>query len=99
MPYKITFRKRAAKEYLESVAWYKSRSLSAAENFVSGIHHALNKIEKQPSQFRKSYKDFYEAKTKKYPFSIVYFIDETKKLIVITSIFHQRRNPEKKFKR
>ena len=99
MLYSITFRKRATKEYLESVSWYKSRSFTAAENFVSSIQQVLNKIETQPLQFRKSYKDFYEAKTKRYPFSIIYFIDESKKRIVITSIFHQKRNPEKKFKR
>jgi hypothetical protein len=34
MPYKITFRKRAVKEYLQAIAWYKKRSPSAAENFV-----------------------------------------------------------------
>lgn len=99
MPYSITFRKRATKEYLESVAWYKSRSFTAAENFVSSVRQVLNKVQSDPIGFKKSYKDFYEAKTKRYPFSIVYFIDELKKLIVITSIFHQKRNPEKKFKK
>jgi plasmid stabilization system protein ParE len=97
MSYNISFRKRATKEYPESIAWYKDRSLQAAEIFVVSIQQTLNKIEKQPSQFRKSYKNFYEAKTKRYPFSIVYFIDDMKNLIVITSIFHQKRNPEKKF--
>ncbi len=28
--YKITLRKRAAKEYLEAIIWYKERSLQAA---------------------------------------------------------------------
>jgi plasmid stabilization system protein ParE len=96
MSYKISFRKRATKEYLESIAWYKGRSLQAAENFVVSIQQALNEIEKQPSRFRRIYKNFYEVKTKRYSYSIVYFIDDMKKLIIITSIFHQKRNPEKK---
>jgi hypothetical protein len=61
MSYSITFRKRAATEYIEAVAWYK------------------------------------QARTKKYPYSIVYFVDEEKKRIVITTVFHNKRNPERKF--
>ncbi len=30
--YKIALRKRAAKEYLEAIFWYKERSLLAAEH-------------------------------------------------------------------
>jgi len=99
MSYSVRFRKRAAKEYLETIAWYKQRSLQAAENFVLNVQVTLNTIEKQPEHFRKTYKHFYEAKTKKYPFCIVYFIDEVKQYIVVTTLFHQKRNPKNKFKR
>jgi len=99
MTYTIAFRKRAAREYLETVAWYKERSISAAENFVKAIEERLNKIEYQPHYYRKSYKQFHEAKTHKYPFSIVYFIDEENSRIVITSVFHQKRNPQHKFRK
>ena len=98
MSYSITFRKRAATEYIEAVAWYKERSVQAAENFVVIIQDTLTQIQNQPDYFRNSFKNFHEAKTKKYPFSIVYFIDEKKKRIVITSLFHNKRNSKRKFK-
>ncbi len=99
MPYTIRFRKRATKEYLGAIAWYKERSLQAAEKFVSIVPLTLNEIERRPEYFRKKYKHFHETKTKRYPFAIVYFIDEAKQFIVITTLFHQKRNPEKKFRR
>ena len=99
MAYKITFRKRAAREYIEAIAWYKERSLQAAENFVRFLQQKLSEIEKQPDYFRKSYKHFHETKISKYPYSIVYFIDEEKQIVVVTAIFHQKRNPKKKFGR
>jgi plasmid stabilization system protein ParE len=97
MAYKITFRERASREFLNSLFWYKERSLIAAENFVGAIDDTLERISVGPTSFRNTYKEFYEASAKKFPFSIVYFIDHTNKRVVIVSIFHFRRSPKKKF--
>lgn len=97
--YKITFRKRAAKEYIEAISWYKERSLLAAENFIKVVNEAFAKIEVELDYYRKSDKHFRELKILKYPFTVVYFIDEDEKLIVITTLFHLKRNPKKKFGR
>ncbi len=67
------------------------------KNFVLIIQQTLDEIQKQPEQFRKSYKHFHEIKARNYPFSIIYFIDESKQVIIITTLFHQKRNPDKKF--
>jgi plasmid stabilization system protein ParE len=98
MSYKLILKKRALKEYNESFSWYGQRSIQAGVNFDTQVKLILAKIEKQPDLFRKSYKKFREAKTKKFPYSIIYFIDEKENQIVITSIFHQKRNPGLKFK-
>ena len=97
--YKITLRKRAAKEYLEAVMWYKERSLLAAENFVRTVNEAFSKIEAEPGYYRNSYKHFHELKLHKYPYTIVYFIENTKNIVIITTLFHNKRNPDKKFPR
>ncbi len=97
--YKITLRERAAKEYLEAVIWYKERSLLAAENFVKLVDEAFSKIEAEPEYYRNSYKYFHELKLGKYPYTIVYFIDKTRDIIVITTLFHNKRNPNKKYGR
>jgi mRNA-degrading endonuclease RelE of RelBE toxin-antitoxin system len=57
----------------------------------------LEGIRKLPDYFRKSYKQFHEAKPRRYPYSVVYFIDDENSRIVITSVFHQKRNPRYKF--
>lgn len=97
--YKITLRKRAAKEYLEGIFWYKEQSIQAAENFIQSVNQAFSKIEENPERYRNSYKNFHEIKTRKYPYAIVYFIDKEKNQIVITTVFHQKKNPKKKFGR
>jgi plasmid stabilization system protein ParE len=99
MPYQIIFRERAKKEYAQSVAWYIERSVQAAENFVAQVKATISAIQLQPDFYRTTYKKFREAKTKKYPYSIIYFLDIDKQQIIITSIFHQKRNPLHKFNR
>jgi len=63
--YKITLRKRAAKEYLEAVIWYKERSSLAAENFVRTVNEAFSEIEAEPDYYRNSYNHFHELKLHK----------------------------------
>lgn len=98
MPFQIVYRKRAAEEYLSSLLWYKSQSPYAAEQFVRYVNETLETLIETPKRFRNTYKDFHEARVRKFPYSIVYFIDEAEKRVVITSIFHQKRNPRKKFR-
>lgn len=95
--YKVTFRKRAAQEYIEAIAWYKKRSLLAAENFIKEMNMALTRIKTDPQQFRNSYKHFHELKLRRYPFTLVYFIDAEKSLVVVATLFHHKRDPNRKF--
>lgn len=95
--YTTTLRKRAAIEYLEAIAWYKERSVLAAENFVKEVNEAITNIELQPVAYKNIYKHFYEIKLRRYPYSMIYFIDEEKNHLVITTVFHNKRNPKKKF--
>jgi mRNA-degrading endonuclease RelE of RelBE toxin-antitoxin system len=99
MTYTAAFRKRAAKEYIASFKWYREQSVQASDNFVTAVNKLLAEIEKQPDYFRNSYKNFHEAKIKKFPISLIYFIDEEEKRVVITSFFHYKRNPLNKFKK
>lgn len=50
-----------------------------------------------PKRWRNTYKGFYEINVRKYPFLIIYIIDEIEKIVVVTSVYHHKRNPENKF--
>ena len=94
--YRILFRKRATKEYLEAITWYEERSSKAALNFITEINRKLDVLEQDPTRFRFIYKQYKEILVNHYPFCIVYFIDEKLKKVVVTSVFHVKRNPGKK---
>ena len=88
----------AQEEYEDSVMWYMAKSLETAEHFVNQVDQALDLISNNPIRGKSNYANFYEIRIKKFPFSIVYYIEKTLNQIVVTSIFHDKRNPERKLR-
>ena len=95
--YEYLFQLRARLEFYEALAWYGENSAQAAGNFAEAITNKLQEISEHPTLYRNTKKYFREAILKKYPYSIIYRIDEKGKLIVIVSIFHHSRKPGDKF--
>jgi len=89
----------AQQEYEHSINWYSKRSFKAAANFVTNMESAISAIRLNPHQFRNEYKNFREIGIKKYPFSIIYSIDESIKSVLIMSVFHHKKNPKKKYRK
>jgi len=74
------------------------QSVSAAEKFILAVDSAIEMICKSPQLFRNVYKEYYEVSLKKYPYTVIYTIDPDRKLVTIRSIYHHKRNPNKKYK-
>ncbi len=96
--YLYIFQPKAQMEYEDSIIWYAKRSIVAAENFIKEIDVTLEKICSFPLRWKNDFLIFYEFNLKKYPFTIMYSIDEVRKIVIVMSIFHQKRNPTKKHK-
>ena len=99
MSYKYIYDPIALIEYKEAINWYNNGSERAAENFVLEVTKKIDMICKHPLRCRNEYKNFRETVLKKYPYSIVYFIDDDTKTIIITSVYHQKRNPKMKYEK
>ncbi len=99
MGYGYIFLANAQDEYESSISWYNERSRLAADQFIEAVDHALQLICDHPNRWRNEYKNYYELGVKKYPFSIVYTIDAKQGLVIVSSIYHQSRNPKKKYKK
>jgi plasmid stabilization system protein ParE len=89
----------AFQEFEDAVYWYKTRSLKVAENFAETVFTKIVEICRDPYRYRNTYKTFRETSIKRFPFHIIYFIDEEKQLVIISSVFHHKRNLKRKFKK
>src|SRR5215211_106256 len=97
MNYSVAYQPRAIADYEQAVAWYKEKSKQASENFEAAVEERIDVLRADPHRYRKTYKQFHEVAVKKYPYSVVYLINEKAKQVVISSIYHHRRNPTKKY--
>ena len=97
--YKTVFRDIAAAEYADAIEWYEKRSQPAAETFIAAINEKLSRISSNPKQYKSIFKNYYEVSTSRYPFIIVYFIEEKLQQVIIVAIYHHKRRPRKKYRK
>ena len=99
MIYSHIFDDIAIEEYEQATSWYGQQSMSAMDNFIKSVDDKIRDICLTPYLYRNRYKKYRETSLNKFPYSIVYFVDENAKTISITSIYHHKRNPKKKYKK
>ncbi len=92
MSYTYIYDPAALKEYKQAITWYHERSNLASENFVKEVGEKIELICNNPLLYRNVYKYFRQTSLKKYPYSIVYFVNEVEKKIIISSVYHHKRS-------
>lgn len=99
MSFRYIFDKMAQEDYEDALNWYMERSETAAANFVKAIDNTLAIICNSPARWRNTYKNFYELSIKRYPYSIIYSIEESQELVFVSAIYHHKRNPRRKYRK
>ena len=99
MSYLIAWQQRAIAEYEAAALWYRERSIQAAQNFETAVNKNIDILRTYPTRYRKTYKEFREIHLDKYPFNIIYLVDEIKLKVIISSLYHYKRNPKNKYKK
>jgi plasmid stabilization system protein ParE len=99
MSYRYIYDPVALNEFKDAISWYLERSELAAEGFVKEVNEQLAVICKDPFRFRNTYKSYREISLKKYPYYVVYLVDGVQKVIIVSSVYHHKRNPQKKYRK
>lgn len=94
MAFDIFHYPEANEDILEAVHYYKAISPSVASNFRKQLSKAYENLEKNPF-FQIRYDDVRMLPIKKFPYIILFHIDEIKKIVYIISVFCTHQNPEK----
>ena len=94
--YKLVILEPALKDLDEAITWYNEQNVKLSKQFFKDIEHHMEIIVKTPYLFPVQFSEIFRfAVLKKFPYRIVYKIDEVDKIIYINSIFHTKRNPTK----
>lgn len=96
--YQVVLEPSAQSEFTDSLDWYAEKSVNAASGFNDEFIRSVSAIADSPYRWPNYFARLREFQMTRYPFTIVYLIDETARLIVIVSVFHQNRHPKRKYR-
>lgn len=88
----VLFLELAEQEFYDSQDCYDDQQTNLGERFKKEIYSALNRIQKFPSMYVKIRKDVRRCVVNKFPFNLLYSVEEDH--ILIIAIAHHHRRPD-----
>jgi plasmid stabilization system protein ParE len=95
---KIEIQEEALKELRNAISWYDEHHQNLGSNFLVEIRKTILSILKNPTLNRIIFNSRREALVKRFPYIIVYSI-ENENVIVVFAFFHTSRNPKQKLRK
>lgn len=89
--YQAQFLDVVASDIKEAKKWYKEQQEGLEVKFALAVEQAILKMLKMPTAYAIRYKNIRIVHTKIFPYNIHFFINEEKRLVVITGIVFNRR--------
>ena len=87
----ITFHRAASAEFIEASAWYESKRLGLALEFMAEIDRCKSLASKNPLRFAVVREDIRRVVANRFPYSIYFRAEEHR--IVVLAVFHGSRDP------
>lgn len=92
MNYALVFRPEVREELKETYTWYESQQLGLGDEFINCVDEMLSRICLMPEAYAVVYRDVRRAVMQRFPFAVYYRIVSSR--VIITAIFHGRRDPK-----
>ncbi|MDO8925582.1 MAG: type II toxin-antitoxin system RelE/ParE family toxin [Sideroxyarcus sp.] len=87
----VTFHRAASAEFIEASAWYETKRIGLALEFMDEIERCLSRASEHPHQFAVVREDIRRVVANRFPYS-VYFRAEQHRIVVL-AVFHGSRDP------
>ena len=94
MIYKIVIEPRSILDLQDAIDYYDSKQNGLGTYFFQVVAGPLGTLAKRPF-FQIRYKDYHGFPVRKFPFILLYYIDESLETIYVMSVFNTYLNPEK----
>ncbi len=97
--YKLDYHADVENDIYESFLWYEMQEEGLGKKLIANIKQKIAQIVAMPEAYSvKSKKQYREAIVEKFPFTITYKIFAKKNTLFISSIHHQSKDPDKKYR-
>jgi len=92
MKYNVIVRPEAEDDLKEAFSWYEDKRTGLGYDFLLQVDAGINFINRNPALHPIEYKGTRKHLIKRFPYKIIYLIDEEK--IIILAVIHGKRNPD-----
>ena len=92
MNYALVFRPEVRDELSEVYRWYESQQPGLGNDFLEKVDESLDRISQMPESYPVVYRDIRRAVVRRFPYVIYYRIVSSR--VIVTAVFHGRRNPK-----
>ena len=98
MVYPVIFATGAKNELQDSYYWYEEQQKGLGERFLLIIERAVSLLAKFPFAFPEKIKTYREYSINKFPYVMIYEVDNEHNTVYILHIFNTYQNEEKKLR-
>ena len=90
----VVLRKDAQLDLDEIFVWYEEQKEGLGFKFIDSFEEVLNKIALNPYYASFILEDARSASLKRFPYEVIYRVNENQQQVRIIAVIHQHRNPE-----
>jgi hypothetical protein len=94
MIYELDIKEEADLEIIKAYLYYEGKLLGLGDEYLDELDKHLERIRHNPKHFAVKNKNYREAYIRRFPYLIIYEIEEMK--VVVYSVFNTPQDPEKK---
>ena len=99
MAYQLQVNRQAETDVEEAIDWYEAQSNGLGIEFLIEFLALADSIAQKPTFYMMKSPPYRRALMKKFPYAIYYAINDLPQEVVILSVWHVKRDPEKLKKR
>ena len=91
MDYTLTLRKDAELDVGAHFDFYETKRAGLGHDFLLCVEEALDKVQKSPLIYRKIYKELRRVPVRRFPYRVFVLVQGQE--VIVTAVFHVRKNP------
>jgi len=99
MNYQLIFHPQATAEYAEAYQWYEREQKGLGDRFEGKVEEGLFQLQSHPENYGIIKSPYREVSLDVFPYVIVYRINKRKRIIYVSAIYHNSRNPGGKYRK
>ena len=96
MGYKVVVGKSAQLDLQNILEWYAGESIAVLQKFVDALYSRFQDLSERPESFGivRQRPRFRKLKINRFPYYVIYRLDESRNVVFIATVIHEKRKPE-----